>query len=231
MVRKLEKSRYWMAAVFTAMIFAFGLSVGMLAEQQRTKYVTEQYQEQSNEYESLQLQYAYLTSLSAESENCPALQYSLNIYIQHLEDTRLKLENYHESSSQINKAEFDTLKRQYILAEIKAWMFTQKVQESCNETNLVTLLNFHSQECSRCDDEGMILSYFKDIFKDKLMIFSIDMDYTNEPMVTLLKKTYEVDSYPTLIIDNQKIAGFIGTDDLKNVLCAHYQNESYCEQT
>jgi hypothetical protein len=228
MVRKLEKSRYWMAAVFTAMIFAFGLSVGMLAEQQRTKYVTEQYQEQSNEYESLQLQYAYLTSLSAERENCPALQYSLNIYIQHLEDTRLKLENYHESSSQINKAEFDTLKRQYILAEIKAWMFTQKVQKSCNETDIVTILNFHSKDCSRCDDEGMVLSYFKDILKDKLFIFSFDMDYANEPMVDILKREYNITSAPTLIIENEKKEGFTSTDELKEVLCNYYKNASIC---
>ena len=228
MVRQFDKRRYWMAAIFTFVIFAFGLSVGMVAEQQRTKYVDAMYTEQSSEYESLQLQYAYLTSLSTAKESCPALQYSMNIYLNHLEDTRIRLENYQESSSSINKQGFDSLKRQYILAEIKAWMFARKLKEECNETDIVTVLNFHSKDCSRCDDEGIVLSYFKDVFKDKLFIFSFDMDYASEPMVNILKKGYNITSAPTLIIENEKKEGFTSADEMKKVFCNYYKNASIC---
>jgi hypothetical protein len=228
MVRDFDKRRYWMAAVFTFVIFAFGLSVGMVAEQQRTKYVDAMYTAQSSEYESLQLQYAYLTSLSTAKESCPALQYSLNIYMKHLEDTRIRLENYQETSSSINKDGFDSLKRQYIIAEVKAWMFTRKLKEACNDTEIVTVLNFHSKDCERCEDEGMVLSYFKDVFKEKVLIFSFDADYEKEPLVAMLKSTYDVTMYPTLIVENQKYAGFIASEDLGKVLCANYKNESYC---
>lgn len=229
MVRRIEKSRYLMAALFAVIIFSFGLSVGMVAENRRIEYMNKFYQLQSNEYESLQLQYLYLTTISNTKESCPVLQYSLDVHLKHLEDTRIRLENYKQDASSMSRSDFDALTRQYLLAEIKSWLFTRTAEKVCNETNIVTILNFHSKNCIGCEDEAMVLSYFKALFKEKLLIFSFDLDYENELMVNILRKSYNVTIYPTLIVDDEKYEDFVSKDQLKKILCSYYGNITECE--
>ena len=106
------------------------------------------------------------------------------------------------------------------------WLFAKKTKEKC-DLDVVNILYFYSEKnCQTCPDQGVILTYFKKTFGDKLLVFPIDVDYElNEPVITILKKQYDVTMYPTTIIEDQKYEGIIHNEELKKIICDSFKYE------
>ncbi len=217
----MSKQLYVIAFLITTGIFLLGLLLGFVVEQKRTSYVEEQYQEQKIVFSSSQLQYEFLSLLHNE-EDCPAVFKTLYTNLQNLEKTRIRLENFDRDST-LEKAQFDLLQREYLLAEIRYWMLAKRTKELCSY-DVVTVLNFYSDnnDCPDCDQQAFILTYLKSLFNDRLLIFSFNSDVTEEPMVGILEAAYNVSTYPSLVIDDITYAGLRDTDELLTFVCSHY---------
>ena len=83
---------------------------------------------------------------------------------------------------------------------------------------------YSNNDCSDCRTQGVILSFLKDKFKERLLIFSLDSDFTEEPLLGLVKRSFNITKSPTLIISEDKIEGFIDKDKLLNILCSKYND-------
>jgi len=222
-----KKSRYVIAAVITASIFLLGLMLGLVIEGKRASYSQEMSRRQLLEYNSLQLQYEYIDDLSQEKD-CPALEKAFDSSVENLETARIRLENYDKRAS-INKDEFDFVKRDYILAQLQYWLFAKRLKKMCN-TNTTTVLYFFStdEKCPKCGDQAFILTYLKKVFHERLLNFAIDSDYENEPMIKILKETYGITVYPTLVIENRKFEGFVPKEDILKELCNQNGESEEC---
>lgn len=69
------------------------------------------------------------------------------------------------------------------------------------------------------------MTYLKKRLDDKLLIFALDSQYEDEPMIDILKTRYSVSIYPTLIIGDVKYEGYTAKDDILNEICAHYNGD------
>ncbi len=75
-----------------------------------------------------------------------------------------------------------------------------------------------------------ILTYLKNEFKDKLLIFALDSTYVDEPMIEMLKDQHGISRYPTLIIEGHVFEGFIPKDKLLRAICPLYKEDiDYCQ--
>ncbi len=63
------------------------------------------------------------------------------------------------------------------------------------------------------------------MYKEKLLIFSIDATRDDEKMISLLKTIYDVDTYPTLIVEDEKMEGFVSKDDLQDKICSFHASD------
>ena len=223
----MQKRRYIFAGILTLLIFTLGLMLGLVIEGKRVEVIQEQANEQRLDLNSLQLQYAYINQL-AQEKNCPALAKSFDKNVNTLESTRIKLENYYNGAS-VNKAEFDIIRRDYTIAQFNYWLFAKKYKSLC-DADIVTVLFFYDDDdkCDTCSDQGFVLSYLKKIFEDKLLNFAIYGRYDSEPMVDILKSTYDIQRYPTLIIEDEKFEGFMDRTTLKNQLCDSFEYAEAC---
>jgi hypothetical protein len=224
MVRaEFNKKRHIIALIFTIIIFSSGLIFGYLAANLSYSSIEKINEQQKVEYESLQLQYNYMSDL-LETKNCPAALQTLEKNINILEKARFRLEKYTKKDNSLT-----TLKREYILSEIRYWFLVKKTKEIC-EQDTVSILYFYSPEdCIDCETQGEILTYLKDKLKEKVLIFSIDSTFVEEPMVSILKKAYGVESTPSLIIENEKHEGLIKQEEVLKEICMHYKVKSnYC---
>ena len=223
-VRKVSKDKYIVAALITGGIFTLGLLLGLVIEGKRVSYIEEVSKEQKLDFSSLQLQYAYIDQLSQEN-NCDAVSKTFEENIGNLEATRLRLENFDENA-RLNKREFDLLKRDYTLAQIRYWLLAKKTKDVCGD-DIVTILYFFSndKECPKCDNQAFVLTHLKKIFKDKLLIFSFDSRFSQEPMINLLKNTYGVSAYPAIVIEGEKYEGLLKTEGVLGKICPHYTSE------
>ncbi|OIO61902.1 hypothetical protein COY26_01595 [Candidatus Woesearchaeota archaeon CG_4_10_14_0_2_um_filter_33_10] len=229
MVRELNKKRYFIAALLTLFIFTLGLMLGLVIEGKRVQYIQSLNKIEKLDYSSLQLQYAYIDQLSQE-KNCDAVSKTFESSVKSLIETSERLENY-EQNANLNKEDLYTLKREYILAQLNYWLLAQRTKKICNR-DLVTILYFYStdKECPDCGEQAFILTYLKNEFKDKLLIFALDSTYADEPMIEMLKNQYGITKYPTLVIEGHVFEDLVSKDNILKTICSLYEeNIDYCD--
>lgn len=223
-MRGLNKERYIAAGAITLGVFILGLLLGLLIEGKRVSYIESMSRKQNLDFSSLQLQYAFIDQLSQE-KNCLAVQKTFEQNINNLESTRIRLENF-DTDAKINKDDFDLLKNEYLLAQIRYWLLAKRTRDLC-DADIVNILYFFSdqKECPDCEKQAFVLTYLKKKFKDRLLIFSFDSKFEAEPMVPLLKNTYNVGRYPTVVVEDTPYAGFRDKDSLLREICGIYKQK------
>ncbi|MBD3319299.1 hypothetical protein GF342_05315 [Candidatus Woesearchaeota archaeon] len=216
-----SRERYVMAGIITVIIFLLGFSIGLVVESKRIDFVQDELREQKIEYSSSQLQYNFLNTLETK-DTCPALFESYYNSLLQLDKTRERLEMYIQDNT-ISDGSFSLLKREYTLEQIRYWMLSRQAKEVCDE-HFVTLLYFYSDEdsCPQCNDQQTVLLYYKKLLGDKLLIFSFDSQFKEEPMIDVLRSRYSVSTYPTIVIEDETISNYSDMEQLKTLLCEAY---------
>ena len=229
--RKVIKSNYIIAIFFTIIIFFLGLTLGFLFDNLRLSYVESLNKESEVDYLSLQFQYLYLTSLEDANSSCTVLRSAMEKSISDLSES---LEDFiaFKKNTRINKAQYEIIGRRYILDNLKYLLLSKRTKEEC-DLDVVNVLYFHSTKyCATCPDQGVILTYFKKLFKDSLLVFPIDVDYgAKEPMISILLDQYGITEYPSLVIEDKKYSGLVSNTKLKKIICDSFKDEKeICEK-
>jgi len=225
--RRVSTEKYVIAAVITIGIFLFGLLLGLYIEGKRAVYIESMGREQNMNYNSLQLQYAFMDQLSKE-ENCDAVSKTFEDNIKNLESTRERLEEFDEKST-LNKEDFNILRRDYVLAQIRYWLLAKRTKDVCKR-DITTVLYFYSDNvgCPDCGKQAFVLTYLKKLFKDKLLVFSFDSQQEGEPMINILKHTYNVTKYPTLVIEGEKFTSLMDKTESLKEICRYHLTDEKC---
>ncbi len=228
--RKISKEKYVIAGVLTILIFVLGVALGMIIDNERLQWITRVNSLQDINYQSLQFQYLYLSTLGNDNESCAVLHATLEDSIADLGYTIDKMEEF-QKDSEMKDDEYDLLRRRYILDNLKYWLFARRTQEVCYR-DLVPVLYFYSDDnCEICPSQGVILTYFKKKYNDRFLVFPLNADLRNdEPMVDMLMMRYGVTELPTLIINETRYEGVVERGALSSIICANFKDKSLCVQ-
>lgn len=225
-MRSYDKRRYIFALIITVAIFSLGFFFGFILDIKRADYFKSLNEEQKLNIRSIQLQYEIISSV-ADKKNCEAFKYVFNNAVNELERNRERLEIY-DQQSKINKEEFVVLRREYVISQINFWHISKKYKETCPEyTDFLTVVYFFSdkEKCPDCEEQSSVLNYYKNTLKEKIFIFAIDENFeSHESLIGLLKKSYSINEYPSLIIEDEKFTGFVDSNTFKKIVCKHYKN-------
>ena len=224
--RKISKDKYLVAGIITFLIFSLGLTLGFIIENERYSAVQAVNLEQDVNYLSLQLQYLYLTSNQANN-TCAIISPTLKAAIRDLSDSLSEVISYEEEKETIDDRK-SLIMRRYILDNVRYFLLTQQSQERC-DIDILTILYFYSPQCPSCPTQGTILSYFKELYGEKVLIFPINLEFrTEEPMVEILMSQYNITKYPSLVIKGQKYEGVLTKEELQEIICSNLQNIAEC---
>jgi hypothetical protein len=227
-IRKISKERYIVAGIITLLIFTLGLSFGLIIDYERVKYVDRENSLQKVNYDSLQLQYLYLSYVPEDNHACGILKIALEDSISQLSDSLNDVEKYQKDST-INKKEFDIIQRKYLIDNLRYWLFSKKLQEVCGEDTINVLYFFSIDNCVTCPNQGTILSYFKTKLQDKLLVFPINVDLEKqEQFIKILRIQYNITQLPAIIVDGKKYEGVISRNELAEILCEQTTNKEHC---
>ena len=218
----MNKKRYVIAFLITIGFFIIGIFIGFQLSNTRISYLQESATQQRLDFDSLQVQYLYAGKLT-EQGNCNAIEATLNTNILNLIKTQERLEQYEkESTTQLNA--FRTLKREYTLAELRYWLLVRDTQDICHR-DAITVVYFYTDDknCPECRTEGFILTYLKKLFEDRLLVFSLDAELTEEPLVSLLIQSYNVTTYPSIIVNDELLEGFQNKDQVLQAVCGAFE--------
>ena len=110
------------------------------------------------------------------------------------------------------------LKKQYTLLQIRDYLLTQRVAQTC-KTNPTVVLYFYSNtpgSCADCDRAAYALSYLHQS-NPKLHVYSFDYDLDLGALKTLIALEKVQPNFPAFVIDGKRSYGFTTLDDFETL--------------
>jgi len=108
------------------------------------------------------------------------------------------------------------LKKQYTLLQIRDYLLTQRLSETCN-VNPTVAIYFYSNEagaCPDCDRASYALSYLHETYP-ALRVYTFDYNLDLGALKTLIAVEKVEPKFPAFVIDGKRIYGFTTLDEFK----------------
>lgn len=212
MKRDLKKA-YIFAAIMSIVLYSVGIFTGLYIQKSTISITEKRIETLQRRVESAQLEYVYISTLG-DRINCDAISTLVDDTTKDVRNIGRELTNL-ENKEKIGD-KFDTLKRDYAILSTRGWILNSYIEGRCNK-NIVPLLYFYSIPCQECEQQGHILDLLGNEFKDKLLVFVLDVN-VEEPIVNTLEKSYNVKATPSIVIGNTTYQGLQTEDLLKGVI-------------
>ncbi|MEK6853511.1 MAG: hypothetical protein AABX64_02400 [Nanoarchaeota archaeon] len=215
--RKTSVKKYLLAFILTLLVFSGGIIVGIVLENARLSSAEQITLKEKVSLRSLQLQHNYIGS---EVTDCKTLNTILENNINELGKKVGTIIEY-EKKSLFNEEEFDLQLQDYFLTEIQFYFLAQEINKKCPQDQ-VKILYFYDE--NKGDTQGDILAYLKKRFGSKLLVFSLNSQFTQEPMITTLLTYYNATEFPAVVIEEKVYQGHQDTDKLLGYICKEFFN-------
>lgn len=210
MKRREPKIHQYIAALAIATILFFGgLWFGSYLGAQKLDVIDGLQSELMLSTLGSELQYEIL-----EKEPCNAINSSS--IIQELFEIGSKLD-FMESELGANDPNVVELKEYYHLLEIRHWLLLKQINAHCTQdSDLILYFYSNTGDCDKCSEQGTILTYIHRTNPD-VSIYSFDVHIQN-PALDTIKELYGIKSAPAIIINDEKLEGFISKEKLESIL-------------
>ena len=150
------------------------------------------------------------------NKTCDIMSYEVEEMIPQINELAREL-TFYEETKKFEETYYIETKREYMINQIKYWLYLERLKSSCN-LNITTLIYFYSnKDCNLCKDQGIVLDYMKNKYKNNLMIFAFDKDIELNS-IEIIMKSYGVKELPSIIVDGKLYQGFIDKDSLENLI-------------
>lgn len=222
MVKKLDKDILIIALIMSTALFLSGVALGWFLNETKIGILEQSLLDTKGDIENFQLQILLLDNLG-KNITCPFLEEQ----IKNLDKKAYDLGSKLESMSKENKGNEDYIKAksEYSRLLVTYWSLAGKMKKLCEHEKFVSVLYFFSKDCVTCDDQSFVLTHIKDKLNEKFLVFTLDADF-NEPVINILKKYYNIEKYPTIILEDNKLEGLQSKDDILNLTCKFIENEA-----
>lgn len=215
--RELSSRKYLLAFILTMIIFAGGIIAGIILENARINDARQINLQEKVNLRSLQLQQAHIDSGIAD---CNSLHAILENNINELTRKMAVVIDYQKKAI-FNEGEFNLQLQDYFLTEIQFYLISKEIDKKCTQDS-VKILYFYDQ--NELETQGRILSYLKKKFGSKILIFSLDSGFIQEPMIDILLTSYNINSFPSLVIDDTVYQGHRNVRELMTDLCNEFES-------
>ncbi|MBN2094780.1 MAG: hypothetical protein JW727_01930 [Candidatus Aenigmarchaeota archaeon] len=213
--RKINYGLYLITFVASLVIFISGLMVANMINDAKISSISKDlaYLEELRSIQETNM--LLLDSLG--EKKCDALSHYQASMVPELEELGKRVDMYESSSDgkRYLPGDYEMLKRSYTLLLIKYWTLSKTLEKDCS-VPIDDILYFYSSNCEGCESQGIILNSIKKSHPET-MIFSIDGELDLSPVI-IIKHSYNVTQYPTLIVNSRQYEGLVSKDDLISLL-------------
>ena len=215
-MEKVEATKYYLwAGILSLIIFIVGVMVGIQLNLFRSSEIAKDLKDVRRGIENLELEFLFFNTIRQDGK-CEFFSDEIrNLAIQADELGRQLM--LFEEDKMVDLPQYKDLKKDYTLVLLRYWLFAEKVKSDC-QRNITTILYFYSSDCGIvCDNQGFILDYIKRKYKENVLIFAIDRDI-DLPIVKLVKRSFNITTVPSLIINGITYNQFMSRDDLEKIV-------------
>ncbi len=214
--RTVTKKNYILAFVITGLIFVVAFLFGMVADRMFVEHVDRFNDETRYDMFRLELRNALLEDKICDYKSDSFVKNEFGYVSAEIMQLETKLGKTHQKVMD--------LKKYYTLLEIYDWLHYKKIKEECGSDYDLILYFYSNKEdsqgndlCEDCERQGFILSYIKSENPSSVRVYSFDYDLESEE-VGILKSLYGIDSFPSIVINDNVIRGFSELEDIEYFL-------------
>ena len=211
--RKISSKKYLLALILTIIVFSIGIAIGIMFENLRLNHSKQDILSEKVGLQSLQLQQKYIDSGLAD---CNTLHKILETNINELGKKMVQVSGY-ERRSLFNQEEFNLQLQDYYLTQIQYLLISQEIDKKCPQDDVKIIYFFNENEL---DTQGSILDYLRKLFNGRVLVFSLDSNFRQEPMIEILLESYEVKEFPSVIVEEKLFSGHTSIKVLKKQICS-----------
>lgn len=216
MKRKLSLKKYFLAFILAVVVFSLGAVLGIILENARLEDTKQIMLNEKVSLQSLQMQQKYIESGIGD---CNALNKILEANINELARKMGTIIDY-EKKAFLNEEEFNLQLRDYFLTEMQFLFVSQDIDKKCEKDN-VKILYFYDE--SSFDTQGDVLDYLRKLFKGKVLVFSFNSAFDEEPMIKTLLASYGISKYPSVVVENRVFQGHTPVETLLDEICREFK--------
>jgi len=221
--KRLDKEILIYTIIISSLLFFGGVFIGYNINMDRLSDIQKEINNVNSDVDNFQLQFLFFDVLG-ENATCPLLKDTLANINKKSYEIGSKITLAGQEGKIQDYSEQDNLIEEYSRVSVSYWLLANKMKASC-ESNATTILFFISKECDNkipnpCDDQGYVLTYYKEKFGNDLLVFTLSED-VEEASVHVLKDFYNITEYPTMIVEGDKYENFVSKAELGIILCEH----------
>lgn len=208
MSRKFPKMKFVAVFALTTLIFVIGILIGSFITNQKLNKLDELEQGLKSDVLDLETQFLIFNEDPCYIDLAPLTN--------QLYDVGSRLDYMENRLGEDNK-DIIAIKNYYFLLELRHWLIIKKDSEKCSNKRIPIIYFYaNSKSCKSCKEQGFILDYIKRKYNN-VYIYSFDIDLGGSSL-NGIKKIYNVESAPTIIIGDEAYHQFMTKDTIETVL-------------
>lgn len=153
---------------------------------------------------------------SVEGERCEAMKSWMNSTVPEIRDLRKKVAAY-ESSSKIDNSDYELVKKRYMNLVVQNLIEVRQMEQNCGDEVVNVVYLYTKNDCDRCEDQGTVLTYYRRNYPEEVVVHPLDTDLEMKS-IKFIEEFYNVESYPSLIIEGEVYEGFQSRGQLGNII-------------
>ena len=205
-------TRYILALIVTIAIFFIAFSVSGMFANKKIDEVRAIQDKISTDILSIETRFALLGSTSCEhvvanDDFEKGLTDELNMLANQVK--------FMESERGAVDPDVLLIKEKYNLLQIKDYLLMKDLGNRCNR-NITSILYFHSQDCSDCKKESIILDELHNKYPE-VRIYWIDKDFSTPAIETIISM-FHVKETPSIFLAGKLKTGLVSIEDITKML-------------
>jgi hypothetical protein len=217
-----QKRVYLLAALSSIILYVVGIFTGAFIYSFTESKTSQEFDRLHDEIESygrdleaIELEQFYLASGQSEV-GCKFIVTSLNRVQSDLDYFWNKLPEKLEVYEKYNPPDesYESLKREYMVVSLKAWLLSLSVREKCGE-GMLPILYFYSRDCETCIDQGYILDNIRS--STQTPVYTLDLNLESDA-ISMLREAYGISRAPALVIGENSYQGLVTYEELLGLL-------------
>jgi hypothetical protein len=197
------------------LIFSLAMILNYGMDYFRVNSIIDTIREQEIGYESYLAEEEFIEAFGGEK--CEAMQRNIEFLKQEIKEVGVELSNY-GTISFFKKRDYEYLQRKYFLLELKFLASIENLNRECGNP-YIPILFFYAVNNDESERQSYILSEISDIYRQQVVVLSIEKNYENEPLVKLLLFQHNITKVPTTIISDEiKYEGLVYAREIKQVI-------------
>lgn len=211
------------ALIISSLLFIVGILTGWFLSKEKIGILETTISELTSTIQNVELQLMFLDA-AGQKISCEYLISEANRLAEEAGQLGDKVSAY-EENRKMEDVSYKETKSSYMSVLIRDWLLLERIKKTCNGT-YTTVLFFYQEDCPACEDQGTILSHYKEILKNGLMVFALDHTL-NHTTINSFEKAFNVAEFPSIVVNMENMGGFKTNNETKEILCSQ-GNYSIC---